>query len=551
MLTQLRIENYVLIDKVDLRLGAGLTAITGETGSGKSILLGALTLILGERADLSTLRNQSDKCVLEATFRLSKAFAPLFELHDLDFDADTIIRREISATGKSRSFINDTPVNLKVLKVFGERLVDIHSQMETSRLRNGAFRFELLDAAASQREEVSRWQTRYRSWRKALEQLENLREQEARSKLDLDYFKFQLDELQQAGLDRDDWDALAEEAETLRHAKRIHSALREAGFVLDESDDALIPALKRIAQTLEQVSDVHAPTRELHERLKGCSLELQDIAMECAATADGVDDDPQRLANIEERLDLLYTLENKHRVSGAAQLRDVHDALQQKVLGIGSLEDEIKRLSLQTQELRASLESEAKAIHAQRMAAAQRLEGELNEVLHELKMPDARMVFELTETDELNGFGKSTVQWLFTANQGTELQPLEKAASGGELSRVMLALKAVISRYQELPTLILDEIDTGVSGDVAARMAEVMQAMAESMQVLSISHLPQVAGKAKQHLKVFKEVSEGQTFTRLTMVSGDQRIEELAAMLSGESVTESAREHARSLLSEN
>ncbi|MGF1564098.1 MAG: DNA repair protein RecN [Flavobacteriales bacterium] len=548
MLKHLRIENYVLIDHVDLPLLNGLTAITGETGSGKSILLGALGLILGERAEHEALRNVDAKCIVEASFALDESLKPFFIENDLDFEALTIVRREITPAGKSRAFINDTPVTLKVLKDFGSEVVDIHSQLETSRLREKGFRFELLDAAAQQTDHVLLYQRNYRAWLQAKKELEHMREHEAQSKADLDYYRFQLNELDDLKLDSNGWDDMAQEAETLRHAGSIAEALREVSYRLDEGEQPVIAEVKKAITALEATANVHQPSAALLERLKSVYLELKDLSMEATGTGEAIAEDPQRLEAIEQQLDELYRIQNKHRLNSTSELRELQIELTNKVASIDHLDEAIEQLAKAVDNQHAELLKLGAALHAAREQAALKLESEVSAILSRLKMPDAKLQFALNALPDPGPFGCSDLQLLFTANKGSSPQPLEKSASGGELSRLMLALKAVVTEYKRLPTLILDEIDTGVSGDVAARMADAMALMARSTQLIAISHLPQVAGKATNHLKVFKEVIGDRTFTRLQSLEKSERVEELAGMLSGEVITDSAREHARALL---
>lgn len=548
MLKRLTIANYALIDTTELVLSPGLTVLTGETGSGKSILLGALNLILGERADLSVLRKPDEKCIVEAVFTLGEEHRVFLNANDLDFEAETIVRREISVAGKSRAFINDTPVNLKTLRAFGDRVVDIHSQLETSRLRDKSFRFELLDAIAGQQERVSAWQGAYKNLVNLEQQLAELQEQEYRSKLDLDYFRFQLEELEAARLDDTDFAALEVEADVLRNAEKIGQNLKRVHYELDESEQAILPAVKQISTLAAELSRVHPQSAALHERLKSVYIELQDISTELGALVDSVEHNPERLSEIEALLDGLYQLQTKHRLASAEDLKALRLSLREKVGGIDSIEDRIAELQQRITQLQNDLEAEADEIHLEREKSAVKLEKEMSTRLGVLKMPHARLHVVLTKTDRLHRFGNSDLALLFTANKGSEALPLEKSASGGELSRLMLALKAVIAEYNTLPTLILDEIDTGVSGDVAARMGEVMHAMSKSMQLIAITHLPQVAGRAPNHFKVYKETVADLTRTHIVALSETARVEELAGMLSGETITDSARAHARELL---
>jgi DNA repair protein RecN (Recombination protein N) len=548
MLKRLRISNYVLIDQAELDLSRGLTVLTGETGSGKSILLGALHLILGERADLDVMRSPEEKCIVEAVFELHEDLKSFFESEDLDFEAETIVRREISPTGKSRAFINDTPVNLKTLKELGSRVVDIHSQMETSRLREKAFRFELLDACAQQQGEVRSYATSYKQLLSLRSELEALREQEHRSKLDLDFFRFQFEEISAVAIDKIDVSALEEEAQTLRNADTIAANLHKVSHILEEREEAILPQIKSLIQNLDTTSEVHAGSRELRDRLNSAYIEMQDIAAEALSNAEGISHDPARLHAIELELDQVYTLMNKHRLTSITELIDLREDLKSRIEAIDSLDEVIAERVTTISQLEQDLNSKADSLHQARVTAARTLEKQIQSLLVDLKMPHALLQFALSATQELGIHGKSDLVLLFTANKGAEPLALEKSASGGELSRLMLALKAVVSNYRSMPTLILDEIDSGVSGDVAARMAETMKHMSGEMQLIAISHLPQVAAKAEHHFKVLKETAHEATFTRINYLSASERVEELAGMLSGEVITESAREHARALL---
>ena len=548
MLKRLRISNYVLIDHAELDLSRGLTVLTGETGSGKSILLGALHLILGDRADLDVMRSPEEKCIVEAVFELNSDLTSFFEAEDLDFEPETIVRREISPNGKSRAFINDTPVHLKTLKELGSRMVDIHSQMETSRLREKAFRFELLDACAQQLPEVRAYGIAYKQLLQLRVELDELKEQERRSKLDLDYFRFQFEEISAVAIDHIDAPALEEEAQTLRNADTIAAQLHKVSHLLEASDEAILPPVKALIQQLESTADVHSGTREIHGRLHSAYIELQDLASEALRYAEGISHDPERLHTIEHELDQVYTLLNKHRLSTIVELIALREDLKARIEAIDTLEEVITERTLAIAKLENDLNSKADTLHQARVSAARKLEEEIEALLAELKMPHARLQFALSTNAMLGVHGKSELALLFTANKGAEPLALEKSASGGELSRLMLALKAVISKYRSMPTLILDEIDSGVSGDVAARMAETMMRMSTDMQLIAITHLPQVAAKATHHFKVLKETAQEATFTRINYLTTPERIEELAAMLSGEVITESAREHARALL---
>lgn len=548
MLTKLSITNYALIAHVNVDFTSGLSVITGETGSGKSILLGALNLVLGERADLDALRVKTEKCIVEAHFHISDTLKTFFTANDLDFESETIVRRELSPSGKSRAFINDTPVNLKLLKVFGDQMVDIHSQLETGKLRDKNFRFELLDAVANQLNEVGAWRVRFDEMKHKEAELNSLKESALQSKRDLDYFRFQLDELLEADLDKLDAEALENEADMHRNAEGIALAFGKVVYGLDEADNALLPSLKSLVDALDSISNVHAQSKELKERMQSTLIELRDISEEATQLRDGSEQDPQRLAEIERALDKVYALQNKHQLQTAAELITLRDELDHKVNSIDSLDDRIKQLENAVAQETQKLKQEATVFHHARIEAGAQLQQEIQGHLTNMKMPHATLRFDLHLQDQLTRNGCSSLDLLFTANKGGNELPLEKAASGGEMSRVMLALKAVVSAYQSLPTLILDEIDTGVSGDVAARMADVMKHMSASLQLVAISHLPQVAGKAAHHYKVLKSVADGSTQTSIIKLDTTERLEELAGMLSGEQITDSAREHAKALM---
>ncbi|MFT6184208.1 MAG: DNA repair protein RecN (Recombination protein N), partial [Flavobacteriales bacterium] len=493
MLTKLSISNYALIAHVQVDFTSGLSVITGETGSGKSILLGALNLVLGERADLDALRIKTEKCIVEAHFNVREDFKDFFHSNDLDFESETIVRRELSPNGKSRAFINDTPVNLKLLKVFGDQMVDIHSQLETGKLRDKNFRFELLDSVASQLETVSVWRGKFDAMKSQETDLDKLKESALQSKRDLDYFRFQLDELLEVNLDELKQEALESEADLHRNAEGIAQAFGKVAYGLDESENAVLPSLKTLIDALDSIASVHLQSNELKERMQSTLIELQDISEEASNLRDGSEQDPQRLLEIEQVLDRIYALQNKHQLNTVDQLIHLRDSLDEKVNSIDSLDERIQALELKVEKEKEQLKKGALAFHKSRIKAGEKLQLEIQSHLTNMKMPHATMRFSLTLQDTLSRNGCSELELLFTANKGGNELPLEKAASGGELSRVMLALKAVISAYKALPTLILDEIDTGVSGDVAARMAEVMKYTSGSLQLMAISHLPQVA----------------------------------------------------------
>lgn len=548
MLLRLNIRNYALIEQLDVEFTSGLSVITGETGSGKSILLGALGLALGERGAAEVLRNKAEKCIVEITFRISSELMSFFEDNDLDFASETIIRREVAVGGKSRSFVNDTPVSAKLLKDLGARLIDVHSQFETSNLRSKDFRMNLLDAAAGQVEQANSFKKQYRKWQQMKSDLEQMIEEDARSKAEADFISFQLNELDAAGLESVDILALEEEAEMHRNAESITQHLSALVYRLEEAEEATLPALKSALQNIEALAAMHKSGVQLRDRLKSVYIELVDIAGEASRERDNIEGDPGRLKILEDTLDKLYALSHKHRLNSAVELISLREELRGKLDHFEGLTDKIEVLTKEVESEKSALLQLSKSLHSGRIQAAGLLEKNVKEKLALMKMADAKLQFVFGLTEELSQYGQTTVELLFQANKGLEAQPLEKAASGGELSRLMLALKATTATFLSLPSLILDEVDTGVSGEVAARMADVMRGMSGEMQLIAISHLPQVAGKAQHHYKVYKETLGEQTFTRLTALDDLQRIEELAGMLSGENITDSARKHAKELL---
>ncbi|MCH2198675.1 MAG: DNA repair protein RecN [Flavobacteriales bacterium] len=548
MLLKLHVRNYALIDQVDLNFEQGMTAITGETGSGKSILLGALGLVLGERADMQALRSPESKCIVEAIFRLDERLKPLFQEADLDFESESIFRREITPSGKSRAFVNDTPVHLKSLKAIGQRLIDVHSQMETSRLKESSFRYQLLDATAGQQDSFKAWKEQLLSFRKKEQELLELKEAEARAARELDYMQFQFNELMALDLDNIDQEQLENEVNAQRNAEEIIRSMSEVHGILDGSESGVTDQLRNAILAMERISGVYSPAEQLLERLQSTVIEINDISSEAESKSEDIAIDPQVLQELQDQLDGLYALQNKHRVSDLESLRVLRDELDGKIQNASSLESRIEDLSNDIETARQELMAAAHKLNKKREKASVLLVNRVKEILSELKMEHAELRFELQETGELNAFGTTKLSLLFKANKGGQFQDLEKVASGGELSRVMLAIKSSVSDSLSLPTLVLDEIDTGVSGEVAAKMAQEMSKMASHMQVINISHLPQVTAAANQHFKVFKVVQGEETFSEIKMLNEAEREDELASMLSGTEVTEAAREQARSLL---
>lgn len=550
MLKHLSVSNYALIDKVNLDFESGLTAITGETGSGKSILLGAFGLLLGERADSKSIRDTQQKCVIEATFDLSNFdLSSFFEEHDLDYDIQTTIRREIAPGGKSRSFVNDTPVQLQALKALGEQLVDIHSQHENSLLGERAFQFHVTDAFARHHELMKHYKLQFAKYKQLHAELNECLSNEQRMREELDFFQFQLTELEKINLESIHQASLEQELETLNNAEAIKGALNQTSELIEGERQSILSALQMARQSLGKVSAFNPQTEELSNRIESCYIELKEIAREAALLDNGIHYDQARIDRIQETLNVVYQLEQKHRVQSIEELVELRNQLTEKIGGHANLDDRITALRKNLQkETEILLDLAAQLTHGRKKAAEQAAK-EVKKYFSLLQLDHAELVIEISPSEDFNAFGKNEIRFLFQANKGGQLLPIRQVASGGEISRVMLAIKASISHYRQLPVLILDEIDQGVSGEAGMKMGEILKDISQTMQVLTITHLPQIAGKAKQHLKVYKESTKKDTFTGVRVLEGEDRINELAEMLSGKSYSQAALANARDLLS--
>jgi len=550
MLQNLHIRNYALIDQLDLDFKDGFITITGETGSGKSIMLGALGLILGDRADLSSLRNKDSKCIIEGEFDLSGFnLSTFFDIEDLDYHDSTILRREISSSGKSRAFINDTPVTLSILKSLGERLIDIHSQHQTLKINDSSFQAEVLDVFCDNTVLLKDYQERLIEYKKVRNELTELKEKESKAQLDRDYFQFQFEELEKANLKQGELSILESEGEKLEHAEEIKTQLNQVVQILNgDGDRSLVGMLKLSVGAIENIADFSQGYAELKSRLESCLIEIQDIERETDMQYSNVDIDEDQLSKIQSRLDILNGLFHKHRVSTVEELLEIFMNLGEKIGVIGSLEEDIIELEKRIEKLKTELKKRAEIIRDNRLKHKEDLENNIVAILDDLSMGDAKVMLRVEPVEDFLSNGMDTINLLFQANKGGELLPLNKVASGGEISRLMLAIKSILSKYLSLPTIIFDEIDTGVSGDVAYKMGDIMQEMAENMQVISITHLPQIAGKGKNQIKVYKETEGEQTFTKVRLLSEDERVNEIAKMLSGNQLSNAAIENAKVLL---
>jgi DNA repair protein RecN (Recombination protein N) len=549
MLKTLSIRNYALIDALEIDLAKGLTIITGETGAGKSILLGALGLLLGDRVDSSSLYDKEQKCVVEGTFQVKEyGLKDFFEENDLDYANETVIRREITPEGKSRAFINDTPVNISLLKMIANNLVDVHSQHETLTLNESSFQLEAVDAVASSNELLAEYKTAFKSFRKVSEQLRDLNEKEAKAKKDLDYFNFQFEELNAAQLKKDQQPELEVELQTLENAEAIKSGLSKSAFTLDGAEESLLAALTDIKNTLSQLAKFNPQVAQLSERINSAHIELKDISSELESLNDEIIHDPKRIEEVQERLDVIYRLQQKHSVKTIEELIVLRDELEKKISDIGSLEMQIKSLEAEQEKLRNKVLDLAGKLSKKRAAAAPKLAKEVKETLQQLGMPNAELNVQVEKLELPAASGMDKVTFLFSANKGSVAQQLNKVASGGELSRLMLSLKSLLAKHTSLPTIIFDEIDSGISGDVAAKTGLILEQMAGTMQVLTITHLPQVASKGKSHLFVYKEEGGKRTVTKIKTLNKDERVQEIAKMLSAGKVGEAAIKNAKELL---
>ena len=552
MLQFLTIENYALIDHLEFRLGQGLTVITGETGAGKSIIMGALGLILGQRADAKAVRSGAGKCVIEAQFDISAYdLEAFFAQNDLEYDASaTIIRREIYATGKSRAFVNDTPVQLPLLRELGSYLIDIHSQHQNLLLGQDAFQLSVVDALAHNQAEYASYRAAYNQLKAHDSKLKALRAQAERDAQEADYIRFQFSQLDDANLVEGEQEELEAEQELLSHAEDIKSCLCQMHEGLDGEGDAVVQMLKSVSQKAHELSRIYPDIAEIAQRLESDYIDLKDIADEVDSRSEEVNYDPQRLEQVEERLSLLYSLQKKHGKSSVEELIQLRDELFERIQHIDNSDEEILELEQQVKRLAAEATRLAAILTDTRKQAAQQLQKNLIARVTYLGMPNLRFQVSITPLDSLSPSGSDSLEFLFSANKNQPLRPAGEVASGGEISRLMLGIKSLVASARTLPTIIFDEIDTGVSGDIADRMGSVMKELSRHLQVITITHLPQVAGKGNQHFRVFKADTDEQTITHIEQLSSGQRIQEIARMLSGSDITPEALANARTLITE-
>lgn len=553
MLKKLDIRNFTLIDHLEMALYPGFSVITGETGAGKSIVIGAIGLLLGNRADAKQVKRGCDKCIIEATFDLSiyhsDVLKDFFEDNDLDYEPEEcLLRREVNANGKSRAFINDTPVTLALMRELGEQLIDVHSQHQNLLLSKEDFQLNVVDIIARDRQQLADYRAAFAEYRSAQRRLEELREQIATSRDNEDFLRFQQKELSEANLASGEQEQLEQEAELMSHAEDIKRALHEADYGLSGDDTGIVNLTRSIAAQLRSVADVYPEAQELAERLESCFVELKDISQEIASKVDDVEYDPQRFNLITQRLDTIYTLQQKFHVQTVDALLDRLNGINAQLDNIDNSDEELQELERSVEKLHAVCVEKAAVLTDMRRKSATVVEQELSKLLVPLGIPKVRFKVEVSPAD-LSTNGADKVMFLFSANSSTDMQPVSQVASGGEIARVMLSLKAMISKAIGLPTIIFDEIDTGVSGRVAEQMAHIMRDMGKAnRQVLCITHLPQIAAAGSTHYKVAKQETEQGTVSTMTQLSDEQRITEIAQMLSGSDVSQAAVDNAKSLL---
>ena len=551
MLKSLSIRNYALIQQLEINFNSGLSIISGETGAGKSIILGALSLILGQRADKQMLRNKEKKCVVEGAFGIKEyKLQGYFRDNDLDYEELTTLRREINSNGKSRAFVNDTPVKLNILRDLSLQLIDIHSQHENLELTNNLFQLNVVDVFARHSDLVEDYIISYKQYRELEKKLTVLNNTAHQSKQDLDYFQFQFNQLEEAHLESGEQEKLEEELKTLNHAEEIKTNLGNASFILANDENALLARLHETVQLIGKLKSYFSKAGELYDRLESSHIELKDIAVEIEQLDEEVEHNPTRATEVNERLDLIYSLQQKHRVETVDELIGIKEELQKKIDEVTSYDTEIEKLEKEVDSQKGKLEKMAAELHKSRLSVIPEMESHLTVMLRQLGMPNGKFRIEHKDTDDYTLTGIDRVIFLFSANKQSDLQDISVVASGGELSRVMLSLKSLITGSSGLPTIIFDEIDSGVSGDIADRVGNILTEMARNMQVINITHLPQIASKGKNHYKVYKKDEGASTNTYIKLLNNEERLEEIAKLLSGKELTEAALKNARELLNQ-
>ena len=549
MLTALSIKNYALIDDLKVDFPEGFIIITGETGSGKSIMLDALSLILGKRADMSALRNKEEKCIIEAEFSLQNyEFQPLFQELDIDYDPQTIIRREILPSGKSRAFVNDVPATLEVLSRLGQVLVDIHSQHQTLALSDTSFQFAIIDAMANNKSLLTEYVQLHQLLKKEQKKLEELIEFQKNAKKEYDYNLHQLKELKSATLEEGILEELEESYEEASNIEDIKENVSESLYLLNDENIGILNNLRELKRSFSSLTEYKQLYRDLYERIESAFLELEDLASEISDIDESIEADPDNLEQISKQLNKIYSLQKKHSVATVEELMAIQQELEEAVSKTESVDIDLNKQKKIVEEQHTATLKKANQLHKAREKVIPALDKKLTNFMHELGMPNGRFSITLTATDTFFANGNDELSFLFSANKGGDFGQLKKVASGGELSRIMLAVKATMAEHTALPTIMFDEIDTGVSGEISQKMGDIMKQMSQNRQVFAITHLPQIAAKGAYHFKVFKEDSKGKTTTHLKLLTEEERITELSEMLEGKNSGASARNHAIELL---
>ncbi len=548
MLRTLHIENYALIKNLDLIFDKGFSVITGETGAGKSIMLGALGLLLGQRSDIKAIKEGELKCILEADFDIEHYhLQELFDENDIDYDPNCIIRREILTSGKSRMFVNDTPVNIQFLKQLGEKLLDIHSQYENLLIKDNLFQLNVIDAIAENRNILEDYINTFTAYKKAERQYEDLLSFSEKEKANYDYLSFQFEQLSSAGLSSNEQEELEREQTMLSHAEEIKTILYKSQLLLDNEEIGILSVIKNAINNLQSITHVYTKAENLYERLNSCFIDLKDIAEELNKQENNIESQPERLEFINNRLDTIYSLCQKHKVTNLEDLIALQNSLKEQLDKLDSFDSELERLSKLKEELLKEVLTIGENLSKKRQSAAKKIEKTMIEQLSVLGMPNVQFVIEITKTNVPDTTGCDYISFLFSANKNVSPKAVAQIASGGEISRVMLCLKSLIATASNLPTIIFDEIDTGVSGEIADKMGNIMKEMGGKIQVICITHLPQIAAKGTKHYRVYK-IEEETSETKVVLLNAKERVQEIAKMLSGSNLTEAALKNAEELL---
>lgn len=550
MLKSLFIQNFVLIDSLDIHFDKGFSVITGETGAGKSIILGALSLVLGQRADGKSIKNGADKCIIEAVFDITNyQLEPFFLENDLEYDREScILRRELFASGKSRAFVNDSPVSLTIVKELGARLIDIHSQHQNLLLGDNRFQLKVIDVMAENEILLILYRKEYMRYQSLRKELKELKEKAVQTKQEEDYVQFQLEQLDDARLAEGEQEELEQEQETLSHAEEIKGSLYKITSLLDGDEQGGLQLIKEALSTADALESFYPKAGEIAERLRTAYIDLNDLASETDVLKEDVEFNPDRLEWVDDRLNTLYSLQQKHHVSTVEELIAIRDKYAAQLQEIGSFEEQIAELEQQVEASRRELLQQAAVLSGQRKVAAGAMAEQLVKMILPLGMPNTRFRVDVLPKEEPGPDGMDDIRFMFSANKQAPLQPVAQTASGGEISRLMLCIKAMIAGFTALPAIIFDEVDTGVSGDIADKMADIMQDLGGKMQVITITHLPQIAAKGRAHYFVYKEDTDDRTVTRIKPLAKDERVKEIARMLSGASLTQASMANARDLL---